>query len=125
MPPDPDAQAQLCVTLQRRVDQQDEVLAHFHKNFQEKPFHTLTWADDTFQAVASRQVFTWVLTALTKPDTKATLHTIRAYALEQSLLHLGRTPSTSACENLVNVCMGRAWTSLLGHLVEVGVPVTA
>jgi hypothetical protein len=110
-----------CTILQQHIADQDAVLAQFHKNLQEQPVPTLIWADNTFQAAASRQVFTWVLTALTKSDTKVTLHTILHYAQGQTLICFNRNPSTSVCENLMNVCMGRAWTRLLGHLVDVGV----
>lgn len=114
-------QERFCTILKQHIADQDAVLAQFHKDIQERPVHTLTWADDTFQAVASRQVFTWVLTTLTKPDTKATLQTILHYTQGQALLCFNRNPSTSVCENLVNRCMGRAWTRLLAHLVDVGV----
>lgn len=117
----------LCNILRRRVADQAVVLAK-HRDALTNPdnvFNTLCFADDVFQAAACYHVFNQVLAALTMEDSQATVYSIQRFAWGRLAALVGGSPRSSACSNMANHCEAQAWLSLLGHLEELGVTLSA
>lgn len=99
--------------LDSTVESADRTLAEFSENFGKNAGYTLTWADSTFAAAASREVAMQLRTIAFGSDTVEAkgVDAAIAYASRKALegARYGTNRSTSACSNIYSDHMTRAW----------------
>jgi hypothetical protein len=104
---------ELIDALLRKKEYSEKKLGSFRKEVQEHPHFALDGCDDAFVAAARMQVCSEVLDALTKPDSKATLGSIKEFAWDRMLsMALHGLSSTSQTSNLYRRSEEQAWAEV-------------
>jgi hypothetical protein len=111
---------QLKKFLTGKIDTLQGEVERFHKSFLENPAYAFEWADSSMRHAAHLRVFKSVLNIITAENSKATIESIRDYALRQ-FKNAAESPkcSTSVCINYMHQENAAAWVEVYDWCVEV------
>lgn len=118
---DQDKKTEFISTLRDRVSYADREISKWQKRFKANPAFALEGCDGLYEVAAQRKEDILTLEALTSPESKATLDSIKEYATNHALQIVGNPrQSSSATSSLMRLMEGKAFGKIVDDLRRLG-----